>query len=709
MVGSDDTTQAKKTVVNEKPYSITNIKTYIPLVLDLNELNYDSWSELFTSKVLEYVILSKEQIIEQLIMLKNGTNLTHVELSNLSITNYFSKINRLADLLANIDALVDDKNLVYYAINGLGEKYEQVAGIIRHRDPLPTFARTQSMQLLEESRLARKSNRPSARDSTSSSPHVLLASGNGNNNNRGSASRVMHGARITFSPTKPTQMSYAPRPCSMSNPPQPTTNLNIPQTSYPPPNITTTFRSRWVLGPAPRLAHVTQPTGHAVFSPSGPSTYTTGPLNDGSLSRYKARLVANERSQQQGIYCDKTFSLVVKPTTIHTVLSLAVSHQWPIHQLDVKNAFLYSHLSETVYMHQPPGFVDPAHPHHVCLLQKSLYGLKQAPRAWFQHFAIYAIRVGFQHSQTDSFVFIFQHGNDIAYLLIYVDDIILTTSSSDLLKRIIFSLHVEFSMTDLGPLNYFIRISAQRTSSGLFLTQAKYAREVLERAGMMNCNPCKTPADTKSKLGPDGDPVCLYMHDPREPHLFAMKRILHYLRGTLDHGLQLYVSYTSQLIACFDADWAGCLITQRSTPGYCVFLGDNLITWSSKRQHVTSRSSAEAEYRGVANDVAETAWVRNLLRELLMPLRTSTLVYCDNVSVVYLSCNPVQHQRTKHIEIDIHFVRDFVATGHVRVLHVPSRYQFANIFTKGLPSSLFAEFHSSLSVRPPLAPTAKAY
>ncbi|GKF66291.1 ribonuclease H-like domain-containing protein [Tanacetum coccineum] len=128
---------------------------------------------------------------------------------------------------------------------------------------------------------------------------------------------------------------------------------------------------------------------------------------DASLSRYKARLVANGRSQQQGIDCDDTFSPVVKPATIRTVLSLVVSHQWPIHQLDVKNAFLYGHLSETVYMHQPPGFVDPAHLHHVCLLHKSLYGLKLAPRAWLQRFTSYATRVGFQHSRTDSSLFIF--------------------------------------------------------------------------------------------------------------------------------------------------------------------------------------------------------------------------------------------------------------------------------------------------------------
>ncbi|GKD28342.1 ribonuclease H-like domain-containing protein [Tanacetum coccineum] len=323
-----------------------------------------------------------------------------------------------------------------------------------------------------------------------------------------------------------------------------------------------------------------------------------------------------------------THSPVVKPATIRTVLSLAVSRQWPIYQLDVKNAFLHSHLKETVYMHQPPGFTDLAHS---------------------------------------------DYGPDTAYLLLYVDDIILTASSTSLLQRIISLLHAEFAMTDLGPLNYFLGISATRTTSGIFLTLI----------------------DTEKKLGPEGSSVtdptlyrslarslqyltftrpdlsyaveqlCLYMHDPREPYLNATKRVLRYLRGTTDLGLQLFRSTTSQLIAYSDADWAGCPATRRSTSVYCVFLGDNLMTWSSKRQDMLSRSSAEAEYRGVANDVAETSWIRNLLRDLHTSLFTATLVYCDNVSALYMSANPVQHQRTKHIEIDIHFVRDKVAAGHV--------------------------------------------
>ncbi|GJW42187.1 ribonuclease H-like domain-containing protein, partial [Tanacetum coccineum] len=160
------------------------------------------------------------------------------------------------------------------------------------------------------------------------------------------------------------------------------------------------------------------------------------------------------------------------------------------------------------------------------------------------------------------------------------------------------------------------------------------------------------------------------MLDPREPHLNAMKRVLRYLQGTTDLGLQLFWSTTSQLITYSNADWAGCLAMHRSTSGYYVFLGDNLLTWSSKRQDTLSRSSAKAEYRRVTNAVADTSWIRNLLRPLHTPLFTATLVYYDNVSVVYMSANPVQHQRTKHIEIDIHFVRDKVAAEQEEIVVV---------------------------------------
>nr|GEW96283.1 copia protein [Tanacetum cinerariifolium] len=346
---------------------------------------------------------------------------------------------------------------------------------------------------------------------------------------------------------------------------------------------------------------------------------------DRSLNRYKARLVANDRSQQQGIDCNETFSPVVKPATVRTVLVLAVSRQWPIHQLDVKNAFLHGHLTETVYMHQPPGFTDSAHSDYVCLLQKSFYGLKQAPRAY---------------------------------------DIILTASFTSLLQRIISLLHAEFAMTDFGPLNYFLGISATRTTSGIFLSQTQYATEILEQAHMLNCNPCRTLIDTEKKLKPEGSPItdpslyrslagslqyltftrpdlsyavqqlCLYMHDLQEPHPNAMKRVLRYLQLILDY---IYFGLLHHIL---------------------------LPTLMLTGQDTLSCSSAEAEYRRVANAVAETFWIRNLLRKLHTLLFIATLVYCDNVGV-YMFANPVQYQRTKLIEIDIHFVRDKVAAGHV--------------------------------------------
>jgi hypothetical protein len=245
---------------------------------------------------------------------------------------------------------------------------------------------------------------------------------------------------------------------------------------------------------------------------------------------------------------------------------------------------------------------------------------------------------------------------------------------------------------------------------------------------MSDRKPCSTPVDTQAKLSKDNRPpvadatsyrsltdalqyltfsrpdiayavqqVCLHMHTPREPHLTALKRILCYLRGSLDHGL-LQPSSTSELVVYTDADWAGYPDTRRSTSGYAVFLGANLVSWSTMLQPVVSRSSAEAEYSAMANGVAKASWMRQLLHELYSPLQRATLVYCDNVSAVYLSTNPMQHQRTKHVEINLHFVREHVAAGDVWVLNVPTTLQFTDIFTKGLSSSVFLDFRSSLNV-----------
>ncbi|XP_056697386.1 uncharacterized mitochondrial protein AtMg00810-like [Spinacia oleracea] len=334
----------------------------------------------------------------------------------------------------------------------------------------------------------------------------------------------------------------------------------------------------------------------------------------GDLLRHKARLVCDGRSQKKGVDCDETFSPVVKPATIRTVLGLAMARKWSIHHLDLKNAFLHGDLQDTVYMHQPLGFVDRRAPNYLCLFRKALYGLKHAHRGWYQRFAKFLLQMGFTIAKSDTSLFNFRNGDDMAYLLLYVDDIILCTSSNPFLDRLISHLQTEFPMSDLGPLNYFLGISVTRTPSYMLLSQQKYAQEILERAGMGTCKPAATPVNTNAKLSADSGPsvqdpthyrslagalqyltftrpniayavqqVCLFMHDPREPHFNALKRILHYIQGTIDHGLHLYPTSTLHLITYTDADWGGCPDTRRSTSGYCCFLGDNLISWSSKR------------------------------------------------------------------------------------------------------------------------------
>jgi hypothetical protein len=199
---------------------------------------------------------------------------------------------------------------------------------------------------------------------------------------------------------------------------------------------------------------------------------------------------------------------VVKPATVHTVLSLALTRGWPVHQLDVKNAFLHGILTETVYCSQPAGFVDSSRPDMVCRLNKSLYGLKQAPRAWNHWFAAFLLTLGFIEAKSDTSLFIYHHGTDTAYLLLYVDDIVLTASSKSLLRRIITTLQQEFAMKDLGVLHHFLGVTVEPHRAGLLLHQRQYTLDILERAGMTDCNPCSTPVDTQGKLSEaEGNPV----------------------------------------------------------------------------------------------------------------------------------------------------------------------------------------------------------
>jgi len=436
---------------------------------------------------------------------------------------------------------------------------------------------------------------------------------------------------------------------------------------------------------------------------------------NGSVDRFKARLVAKGFNQRPGLDYKETFSPVVKPVTIRTVLTIAVMQGWSLRQLDVNNAFLHGHLTETVYMKQPPGFRNPEHPDYVCCLTKAIYGLKQAPRAWFSALKHALTECGFHNSKSDSSLFVFHDGSTLAYCLVYVDDLIITGNNSVFVASIIDHLGQKFSIKDLGLLHFFLGVEVIPTAAGLFLTQHKYIRDLLAKTNMAGARDVTTPLSTSVSLQLDDgsssvdsteyckvigalqylsptrpdisfavNKLSQFMHHPTQIHWTATKRLLRYLKNTIFHGVTISKT-SSNMLTCFsDADWAGNLDDRKSTSAYLLFLGTTPVSWSSKKQRAIARSSTEAEYRALAATAAESVWLLSLLQELKFCLSQPPLLLCDNLGATQLSFNPVHHSRMKHIQIDIHFVRDLVAKNILHVQHVHTTDQLADLLTKPL-------------------------
>jgi hypothetical protein len=410
--------------------------------------------------------------------------------------------------------------------------------------------------------------------------------------------------------------------------------------------------------------------------------------SDGSIDRYKARLVTKGFTQLEGVDYQETFSPTAKIVSVRCLFALAAAWGWSLHQLDVNNAFLHGDLSEEIYMSPPPGLLRQGEENLVCRLHKSLYGLKQASRQWFAKFSEAIRSIGYEQSQADHSLFTKQQGKSFTALLIYVDDILITGNDPISITATKTFLHNLFHLKDLGTVKYFLGIEVSASTNGIFISQRKYALDIIEDAGLLSAAPIDTPMEQGLKLLDKGDLIkepsrfrrlvgrliyltvsrpdityavhvlSRFMHQPRKLYMEAALRVVRYLKGAPGKGLFFSSNTDFRLRAYCDSDWAGCPLTRRSTTGYCVFLGPLLISWKSKRQKTVSLSSAEAEYRAMTGACCELTWLQYLLKDLGILHHKPALLYCDNKATLHIAANPVFHERTRHIEMDCHYIRD---------------------------------------------------
>ncbi|XP_039142881.1 uncharacterized mitochondrial protein AtMg00810-like [Dioscorea cayenensis subsp. rotundata] len=379
-------------------------------------------------------------------------------------------------------------------------------------------------------------------------------------------------------------------------------------------------------------------------------------------------------------------------------------------------------------MDQPQGFESKVHPEYVCKLKKALYGLKQAPRAWYGKIAEFLVQSGYRLTASDSSLFVKHTGGKMAIVLVYVDDLILTGDLTEEIQCTKENLSVRFQMKELGELKHFLGLEVEKTKEGMFLCQQKYAKDLLETYGMLECKPLSTPMEPNIKLrAGEGknleDPrmyrqlvgsliyltltrpdlayavgvASRYMQNPKKPHLEAVRRILRYLKGTTDYGILYRKGEGCQVTGYCDADYAGDCDTRRSTTGYIFSLGSGAVSWCSKRQPTVSLSTTEAEYRAAAMAAQESTWLMQLLRDLHQPIE-QVILHCDNRSAVCLAENPMFHARTKHIEVHYHFLREKVLQGEIHMKLTPTEEQVADIFTKSLSTKKFEDLRAQLGI-----------
>jgi transposase InsO family protein len=454
--------------------------------------------------------------------------------------------------------------------------------------------------------------------------------------------------------------------------------------------------------------------------------------SEGRIVKHKARLVAKGYVQQQGIDFEEVFAPVARLETIRMIIALAVQEGWLLHHMDVKSAFLNGELKEEVYVTQPPGFEEKGSESKVLRLHKALYGLRQAPRAWNFKLDRTLNSLGFTRSKMEYAVYRRRQGARCIILGVYVDDLIITGTSGQEIESFKSQMKETFRMSDLGLLSYYLGIEVKQMKGEVILSQEGFAYKILKECGMSDCNLTKTPMEARLRLRKDSNSelvdqnryrsivgslryllhtrpdlaysvgiVSRFMECPRSEHMAAVKQILRYIKGSIALGCVYKRTLDNHLslTGFTDSDLAGDLDDRKSTTGVMFFLGDNLISWFSRKQKVVALSSCEAEYIAAAAGACQGVWLEALRADLLCQELKKIKLKVDNQSAISLSKNPVFHDRSKHIDTRFHYLRENVENGRIEVEHVGTCDQLADILTKSLGRVKFCELCDKIGLQ----------
>ena len=449
--------------------------------------------------------------------------------------------------------------------------------------------------------------------------------------------------------------------------------------------------------------------------------------SDGNNVRYKARYVAKGYTQVKDVNYLETYSPTARLTSIRILMNIAINENLILHQMDVVTAYLNADIDYEIYVEQPKGFIEYDN-NHVYRLNKSLYGLKQSGRNWNNLLHNSLVEYGFERCLSDNCVYIKCIDDLKIIVIIYVDDLIVATSNDYLLNDIKDFLKTKFRMKDLGVISNFLGIDFSVGESHISMNQSNYINRILSKFRMNDCNSKSVPCDINiSNLNPDSpildDPkiyreiigsllylmtctrpdICFavsklsqFLSNPTNEHLSLSKSILKYLSGTKDLGLK-FVKSTEylNLIGYCDSDWGSSTHDRRSISGYCFKLCENssLISWRSKRQQTVALSTCEAEYMAITYAIQEGKYLSQLFRDMSKYTEGSIKLFVDNRSAIDLASNPVNCQRSKHIDIKYHYIRTEIKDGNVKLHHIPSNENIADLFTKPLSRNALRKFN----------------